>query len=237
LFNDAETYYELIELIAKQRYGIERSDLIKQSKLSSGGRLNQKLIELEEAGFIISFKPYGHIKRGSYYKMIDEYSLFYLNWIKPAESSIRHQSNPRGYWEGKSMLPAWKSWSGYSFESVCYKHIENIRLALHIPVTASIGAWRYAPQKNPNKNGAQIDLLFDRDDGVVTVCEIKYADTLFEINKAYFNNLRNKIDVYKEQGGVSKQIFMAMITCSGIKKNKYSDELLSGQAMLSDLFS
>lgn len=236
LFNESEVYDKLIRLIAKQRYGIERSDLLKKYKFSSGGRFDQRLSELKEAGFIINFKPYGHVKRGNYYRITDEYTLFYLNWIEPIEDSIRHQSKPRGYWEKQSKLPSWKSWSGYAFEAICYKHIEKIRAGLKIPVTANIGTWRYSPRKKSEEKGAQIDLLFDRDDGVVTICEIKCSDALFEIDKEYANNLLNKIDVFKKQSKIDKQIFIALITSSGVKPNIYSKELVSNQLTLTDLF-
>jgi AAA+ ATPase superfamily predicted ATPase len=235
LFSDAEVYNELIRLIAKQRYGIERSELLKQSKLSSGGRFNQRLLELEEAGFIIKFKPFGHIKRGHYYQIIDEYTLFYLNWIEPVADSIQHQNKPRGYWEDRSKSAAWKSWSGYAFEAVCYRHIENIRVALHIPVTANFGTWRYSPQRRSEESGAQIDLLFDRDDGVVTICEIKYSDSPFEIDKSYAKNLLNKVETFKKQSKTDKQFFITIITASGLKSTMYSEELIVNQATLSDL--
>lgn len=155
--------------------------------------------------------------------------------MEPIANSIQHQSKPRGYWEGRSKLPAWKSWSGYAFEAVCYKHIENIRVALHIPVTANFGTWRYVPVRGRDESGAQIDLLFDRDDGVVTICEIKYSDSLFEINKQYAKNLSNKVEAFKKQSKTDKQIFIAMIAANGLKRTMYSDELISTQATLADL--
>jgi hypothetical protein len=236
LFHEAEVYDDLIRLIAKQRYGIERSDLLKKTKFSSGGRLDQRLLELEEAGFIINFKPYGHVKRGHYYRITDEYTLFYLNWIEPIEDSIRYQNKPRGYWDNQSRSSGWKSWAGYAFEAVCYKHIEKIRVGLKIPITSNIGTWRYSPKKGSEEKGAQIDLLFDRDDDVVTICEIKHSDTLFLIDKQYANNLLNKVGVFKKQSGIDKQIFIALITSSGVKQNMYSTELIENQATLADLF-
>jgi hypothetical protein len=237
LFNESESYDELIRLIAKQRYGTERSELLKKSQFSSsGGRLDQRLRELEEAGFIVNFRPYGHIKRGQYYRVIDEYTLFYLNWVEPVKDSIRHQNKSRGYWEQQSKSAGWNSWSGYAFEAVCYKHIEKIRVGLNIPVTANVGTWRYSPKKGSEERGAQIDLLFDRDDGVVTICEIKYSATLFEIDKQYAGNLLNKVDVFKKQSRIDKQFFIALITSGGIKPTMYSTELISNQIELGDLF-
>jgi hypothetical protein len=236
LFNEPDIYDELIRRIAKYRYGIARHDLLKKSQFSSGGRLNQRLSELEEAGFIMSFKPYGHAQRGHYYRVTDEYTLFYLNWIEPIKNSVRHHSKPRDYWEKQSKSASWKSWSGYAFEAVCYKHIEKIRIGLNIPVTANMGAWRYSPRKDSEEKGAQIDLLFDRDDGVVTICEMKYSETPFEIDKQYAHNLLNKVDVFKKQSRLDKQIFIALITSNGIKQNKYSTELVSNQITLIELF-
>lgn len=236
LFNEAEIYIELIRLIAKNRYGIERSELLEKSKLLSGGRFNQRLMELEEAGFIISFKPYGHKKRGQFYRIIDEYILFYLDWVEPVANSIRHQSKSRGYWEGCSKSAASRSWSGYAFEAVCYKHIANIRVALNIPVTAEVGSWRHSSRKGGNDQGAQIDLLFDREDGLITLCEIKHTDEAFSIDKQYANNLQNKVDVYKKQTKTNKQIFIAMVTTSGLKPTMYSEELISNVVVLDDLY-
>ena len=127
-------------------------------------------------------------------------------------------------------------WSGYAFEAVCYKHIENIRIAMHIPVTANFGTWKYAPLKGSTENGAQIDLLFDRDDGVITLCEIKYSDTPFEIDKQYAKILLNKVETFKKQSKTDKQIFIGMITASGLKPTMYSDDLIVNKVSLSDLY-
>ncbi|MBS0359179.1 MAG: AAA family ATPase, partial [Proteobacteria bacterium] len=90
LFSNAETYEELVRIIASKRRGIERTEIFKKSKYSTdGGRLKKRLDALEKSGFIVSFKPYGFTKRGTFYRIIDEYSLFYLNWIEPAISNIR----------------------------------------------------------------------------------------------------------------------------------------------------
>lgn len=150
--------------------------------------------------------------------------------------TIRHLKKSFGYWEKKGSDPSWKSWSGYSFEAVCYKHISQIREALNISVTARIGTWHYFQRKGDNEKGAQIDLLFDRDDNVTTLCEIKYNETPFEVNKLYANNLINKMHVYKKQTKSKKQLFLAMIASGGLKPTMYSEELIASQVTLEDLF-
>jgi len=236
LFDHSTIHQELIRLIATKRNGIQRTQLLDQAALPSGGRVNQRLIELEEAGFIETFIPHGHKKRGKIYRLIDEYTLFYLTWIEPIVDSIRHRSRPPGYWQAKAQSATWKSWSGYAFESVCYKHIPAICTALNINPGSEIGSWRYVPQTNETAEGAQIDLLFDRSDNAITLCEIKHTNKPFAINKQYAKNLQNKIHVYKQQTRTNKQLLIAMITANGLKKTLYSEELIAGVVTLTDLF-
>jgi AAA+ ATPase superfamily predicted ATPase len=236
LFKDADLYIDLIRKIAKQRNGIERSSLLSKTKKTSGGRFNKRIQELAEAGFINISKPYGHHTRGQFYRVIDEYSLFYLNWIEPHANNIQHQDIPNKYWDALVKSPSWNSWSGIAFEAVCFKHITNIRDALGISVTAQIGSWRYATRKNDSEQGAQIALLFDRDDDTITICEIKYTEIPFQIDKQYKQNLLNKIAVYVKHAKTTKQIFMAMITSSGIKTNSYSEGFITNLVILADLF-
>jgi hypothetical protein len=237
LFTDSETYIELLRIIAKNRYGIDQKDLIKKSKtFSRGGGVVRKLTELEEAGFIISFTPYLHKKRGVYYRLIDEYTLFYLKWIEPVRNTIQKQSLETGYWARQQKSAGWHSWAGYAFESICYKHLSPIRKKLNINPTAIANAWRYAPTAKSKEDGAQIDLLFDREDDTITLCEIKYTDESFNIDKAYAANLKRKIDVFKEKTRTKKQIFFNMVSANNIKKTIYSEDMINGVVTLEDLF-
>lgn len=128
------------------------------------------------------------------------------------------------------------NWAGYAFESICYKHISQIRRALHISPTAIANGWRYVPTAKSNEKGAQIDLLFDRDDDSITICEIKYTNEPFVINKNYAEILKNKISIFKEMTRTKKQIFIAMISANGIKDTMYSEEMIQGIVTLDDLF-
>lgn len=241
LFEHSDAYHEIVRLIAKNRYGIDKGTLAKKTKLSSsGGSFKQKIKELEEAGFIMRIMPYGHKEKGEYYRISDEYTYFYLSWIEPVKDTFRKFDSAYGYWLEQIKLPAWQSWIGYTFETVCYKHITAIREALGITVGAKIGAWRYmqraAEREKEKKLGAQIDLLFDRDDGITTVCEIKYSEKPFIIDKDYYNKLINKISVYKRENRTNKQIFITMVAAHGLKQNEYSG-LIVKVVSLDDLFN
>ena len=132
--------------------------------------------------------------------------------------------------------PAYYVWAGYAFENICYKHIAQIRKALDVPLSALASPWRYSPLKSSKENGAQIDLLFSRSDHSTTLCEIKYTDKPFIIDKQYAENLKNKTCTFVKVTKTNNQIFMAMISANGVKKNKYSDEILSQVVTLEDLF-
>lgn len=183
LFDQSEAHQEIIQIMGTKRQGIERKTLLKLAKLSSdGGTFNKRLKELEASGFIISYTPFGHKKRNTYLQIVDEYILFYMAWIEPALGSISRLNRANGYWLEKRQSPSWKSWAGYAFESLCYKHLEQIRHALGVHSSATIGNWKYFPQKGSDEEGAQIDLLFDRNDDVITLCEMKYTTAPYKLN-------------------------------------------------------
>ncbi len=235
LFEDPEPYKDLIRVIAKHHSGIGQSALIKEAKLPSGGSTIKKLRQLEDAGFILSLVPYGHKEKGLYYLIDDEYSLFYLTWIEPNMRTIRKKTIGKGFWLSKSSQPAWKIWSGYAFETVCYKHIDQIRQALSIDPGADVGTYRYAPRTKADE-GIQIDLLFDRFDNTVTICEIKCHNTEFAIDKSYAKSLMKKVEIFRSQTRTKKNILLSMITAFGLKPTMYSEEIIASDATLDDLF-
>jgi AAA+ ATPase superfamily predicted ATPase len=236
LFNHHEMFEAAIRLIAQHRYGIGKEDIFKNLDIGKGKQGIKILQSLEDAGFIMSFKPHFHTKKGIYYRVIDEYTLFYLNWIEPIKNTLLKHSFENGYWQMQQKLPSWQSWSGYAFEAVCYKHIRQIRKALKLSPADIPNSWRYVPKQRSKKRGAQIDLLFDRQDNSITLCEIKYNDNPFILTKDYVDILKRKIEVFKQQTRTKKQLFMAFIAANGIKNNYYSDDMIDGVVTLADLF-
>lgn len=236
LFDQAEINLKIIREIVKAGNKISREDLIKKTGIQSGGTLNKRLKELEAAGFIQHFLPYKHKKRDHFYRVIDEFSLFHLKWIEPFLSlNLMSEQN---YWEIMIKSPAVSSWSGLAYEALCLKHISQIRKALGLEkIGCQIGTWQYLPKKGSFEDGVQIDLFFDRSDGVITICEIKYSDSPFLIDRTYAKNLMRKMEVFERHFKTSKQIFLAFITTSGLKTSLWSKELVQNQVALKDLFS
>ncbi len=234
LFEHSEDNLSIIKVIDSQRYGISREELIKKTKFSSGGTLNKRLNELESSGLIQSFIPYGHKKKEFYYRVIDEYCHFFLTWIEPLKK--KGIEGGKAYWQTKSKSPSAVSWAGYAFESVCLKHIDQIREALELhEIACELGSWRYVPKKGSQSKGTQIDLLFDREDGVITICEIKYSEAPFGVDKDYAQNLKNKLETFDKHFQSKKQLFLALITVAGLKPTIWSEDLIQSEVKLEDL--
>jgi len=239
LFENEEQYKEIIIFLANHKNGIQRSIIEQNNKLTGkGGNLTKRLQDLEYAGFIASYIPFGHKKMGIFYRLNDEYCLFYLKWIQPIKNKLQ-QGLIAKYWKRIVDTPEYFSWLGYSFESICYKHINKLKQALKIDESSVASPWRYIPKKGSlerGEQGAQIDLLFERDDDAITICEIKYTEQPFAIDKQYAHNLTRKIAVFRKITRINKQIFIVMISANGLKKTIYSEEIINNIITLEDLF-
>lgn len=236
LFDAADLNLTIVREIARYRYGISFKELMKKIGKTAGGRYSERLSELEAAGFIQKFLPYGRKRRDHYYRVIDEYTMFYLRWI---DEIVNGKEVPKSsnYWMQITNMSVWQSWAGYAFEGVCQKHADNIIRKLGLEtVGCLIGNWRYLPVHKTKEAGAQIDLLFDRQDGAISICEIKYSSKLFSLDKNYAKNLLNKIEVFQKQTKTKKQIFLVMVTTMGLKRNVWSEDLVHSVVELKDLF-
>ncbi|MDM8335578.1 AAA family ATPase [Wolbachia pipientis] len=139
LYEEPETYLNVICAIAKKPKEVSRKGLIKVTKITEGGRLTTKLRNLEEAGFIGGFLPLNKGKRGVYYRLIDEYVLYYLAWIELLrEVTKRAIMSDVHSWELAIKKSAWLTWTGQAFEAICFKHADRIRRKLDIELIAVI---------------------------------------------------------------------------------------------------
>lgn len=235
LFSQAEANLLIVKEIVKHGNCLSRDEIIKYTGLQSGGTLKKRLRELEVSGFIQGFTPYGKKKRDHYFRVIDEFSLFHLKWLAPKLQSYGYQEEH--YWQQQVKAPSVLSWKGQAFENVCLKHLSEIKNGLNLThVLCKIGSWRFIPKAGSKEQGAQIDLLFDREDGVITLCEIKYSEHPFSIDKDYANQLMKKVTVFEKHFSTKKQIFLALIATQGLKKSIWSENLVAQSISLESLF-
>lgn len=237
LFENPELYISIIRLISKNWSGISQESIFREIEgLSKGGEGQKKLKALEDSGFIKKFIPFQNKKRGIYYKLIDEYSLFYLKWIEPIKNTLFTGNIQKGYWVKEMKSQNYSIWSGYAFEIICYKHVLQISKALGIEADSIPYTWRYVPKKGKDDQGAQIDLLFDRTDDAITICEIKYYNDKFKLTKEYLNILDRKKRVFEKQTSTKKQIFISLIASNGVAKTYYADKIIDNVITIDDLF-
>ena len=229
LFPKAERYISVIRALAEKPNGMTRNEIIKSCQLTSGGTTTKILESLEESGFIVKYLPIGKNLKLALYKLSDPYSAFYLKFI--ADSRMKGQ----GSWIKKSKSPSWKSWSGFSFERLCLAHIAQIKKALGISgVYTEESSWR--GNTEPDGKGAQIDLIIDRGDNVMNICEIKFSKNLFTINKTYAEGLRHKLFAFQQQTNSRKTLFLTMITTFGLVENLYSTSMVEQHIEMDALF-
>ncbi|SMC48524.1 hypothetical protein SAMN04488524_0778 [Pedobacter africanus] len=229
LFAEADKHISVVKALAAKPAGLTRKEIINACGLSSGGTATLLLEELLESGFISAYIPFEKNLRDSVYKLSDEYSRFYLKFIESGRAS------GSGTWIKLSTAPTWRSWSGTAFESICLKHTSEIKKALGISgIYTEESVWRFVGRKN--QTGAQIDLLLDRNDFCISICEMKFSTGQFSIDKGYAEDLQNKVDVFRQETKTKKSIFIVLVTSFGTMQNPYKLSMVQNEVTLKDLF-
>jgi uncharacterized protein len=232
LFEGYQEHLRIIAALAAVDEGLSRDELLVQTGLSSGGGMSQMLEELEAGGFIASTAPFRKASRDRIYRLVDEFSLFHHAWMKPRSKTAAG----RGHWLQVRGTPRWRNWSGHAFEMLCLKHGQQLRRALGISgMQTTLTAWRHRPRSKKD-GGAQIDLLIDRADNTINLCEMKFTYTPFPIDKAYAATLNLKRDIFQRHTRTRKTLFLTMVTSSGLVRNELSDQLIQSSIEMSALF-
>jgi AAA+ ATPase superfamily predicted ATPase len=218
LFRKAGRHTAVVKALASKNKGLTRDEVAKLSKINKGGTLSSILNELELSGFIRAYKPFGKKQRGRLYQLIDPFSLFYLNFMDgsgPADES---------FWIHTLATASRNAWSGYAFEQVCLWHTAEIKDALGISGMASdVSGWR-SERESP---GMQVDLVLDRSDGVINLCEMKYSMDEYVINKKYSTELRNRRAAFIRETKTRKAVHLTFVTVYGLLGNEYAQDVQS----------
>lgn len=231
LFTNSEQYIKIVEQVSKKRMGLTRNEIAEKTKLPANGVLSKMLHDLTDSGFIRKYSFYGRKSKDILYQLSDYYSLFYYRFIKGGFGKDEK------FWSHTLDNPARRAWAGLTFEQLCKDHIPQIKNKLGIAgVLSEESSWFVsAGEGETESSGAQIDLLIDRRDQVINICEIKFSMNEFQIDKDYEQKLRNKITVFRQKTNCKKTIQLSMITTFGIQKNKYSN-IVTNEVLLDDLF-
>lgn len=231
LFKDSEAYVKVVECLNQKGYGMTRTEIADAVKMKSGKTLTTILDNLESCGFIRKYNHYGCAQRKALYQLIDFFTLFHFRFLR--DSSFRNLL----YWSQLQRTPRFYAWAGISFELLAQCHIAQIKQKLGIAgVATNTYSWRSKNSEDENEHAAQIDLVIDRGDNTVNLCEMKFSENEFTITKDYEQNLRNKIGLFAEETHTRKSIQLTLVTSFGLKQGKYSG-IAQTEVLLDDLFA
>ena len=234
LYRNPSLYIEVVKTLSKKGKGLTRQEIIDALKIKSNGALSKVLKELEEGGFIQAYYPYENSKRKNtttkknlIYQLIDLFSLFYLRFVK--EANLSNDT----FWTSNYNTPQLNTWRGLAFETLALWHIPQIKMALGISgISCRVYSWI---GENEEKEKAQIDLIIDRADNVVNLCEMKWCDEKYAITKKYGLELKRKMDIFYEATKTRKLAMITLITTFGLKLSSYRD-IAQKNITLSQLF-
>ena len=202
---------------------------IKKRTSSDGGDASRRLRELEECGFIFRNPVMGTVKKDALYQLMDNFTLFHFKFL------ANNRQIQENFWQLSHDKPSVNAWRGLSFERLCFWHIPQIKRALGISgILANVCSWR-AKCDAKDKEDAQIDMLIDRDDRVINVCEMKFTTDKFTMTETESRKLRQRIERFRAATGTRKGIMPTLISSAGLKRNAHSS-IITQEVTLDDLF-
>ena len=227
LFKMERRHVEIVKALAGKKSGMMREEVLAALGESSNGDVSECLSELVECGFVRRYSQPGRVKRGAVYQLIDNYTLFYFQFLNG------WKGNDPQFWTHHFLSPRLNAWRGISFERICFWHIPQIKAALGISgIGADVYSWRGT---DPEGGGTQIDMLIDRADNTVSVCEMKYSQDEYDMTAEEAGNIRRRGNLFARAAKLRKAIQNVLITNFGMRRSKHSG-VIHREVTLDDLF-
>jgi len=265
LFEHHKSHDDITRAIASKKKGMTREEILTSTHSASGGTLSTRLSELSSSGFIELIEPL-YKNDFARYRLIDPFVLFSLKWIEPAGSGFLSEGDDRELFMKLQKMQEFSVWQGGVFEGICLSHKRQLLEALGLRILrvkmAPWGVRRSQPDqektttspkeklktrpgrslkskelKNSAERGAEIDLVIDRDDGAISLCEMKYYSDVFEISEAYGNKLDEKKRIFAEVTRTKKSINTVIIAPNGVKDNAHKRRCVQNIVTIDDLFA
>jgi len=217
LFSNAEEMKTIVRCLSEKNRGLSRKEIVQATGIDDSGNFSKKLKALISGGFVIKYSSFGNGKREDYYKLTDPFCLFYLKFMKDKK---------RKSWINIEETRKVMVWKGYAFENVCWNHINQIKDTLKIGgVVTEESLW--SKRGDDSTDGTQIDLIIDRKDHVLNMCEIKFYSDEFAVDKEYHLVLERRKKLLREVIPVKSVVHSTLITTYGLKRNEYSGDFVS----------
>ena len=218
LFNEPESYLKIIDALGTIRLGMTRDELVKEGGITSNGKLTRMLEDLTECGFIKRIPSYGGKSKDDLIQLVDNFTIFYYKYIK------ENQNNDEHFWSNSYNSPIRAAWTELAFERVCFQHIPQIKQAMGIAGVAT-QCYSWKAKGGMHSSGAQIDMVLDRSDNIINICEIKFSKGEYTITKDYAMSLNNKVKRFIDDTKTKKSILLTMITTNGVTHNEYWNQI------------
>lgn len=213
VFRNPEVIKKTVEFLATRSIGFTRKEISEKIGISNGSALTEILSALLVSDFIAYYIPFGEGKRDGKYRLMDPFCLFYLKFVKDSETLNQD------FWMSNLASQSIVTWRGFAFENVCFNHIPAIKSALGISgVSTKHSAWS---KREGDNSGVQIDLIIERKDNIVNMCEIKFYGDEFAVDKSYDRLLRSRSSALKEYVPKKCAVHSTLITTYGLKQNEY----------------
>ena len=228
-FSNPQAMKTLVKYLSKRNAGYTRKEIVDNLEIKDGGHLSKNLKALIASDFIIEYVPFGLGKRETHYKLVDPFCKFCLKFVNDKETL------DEAFWQQNVSSQSINSWRGFAFENVCFNHISQIKAALGISgVSTTHSAWSKRPDEE-NDDGAQIDLIIDRKDNVVNMCELKFYSGEYTVDKSYHTTLMNRQNLLSSLISKKSIVHGTLVTTYGLTYNEYSGDFIK-TITLDDLF-
>lgn len=221
----------IVSALARKSKGLSRDEISKLTKVRTGGELSKLLNELEWCGFIRKYNSIGKQTKDALYQLIDNFTLFHFQYIQGNRNNDNH------FWTNNIGSPVHRAWSGFAFECVCLQHISQIKEALGISgVLSNVYSWRTEADEDKGIDKTQIDLLIDRNDGVINLCEMKFSAQEYAITEDEEMKLRRRRGNFVDATQTKKAVHITLVTPYGLKQNSHSS-IAQNEINLTSLFN
>jgi len=226
-------YKAIIEYLSHRKFAT-RSQIIRHLKIKSSGYVTDLLTDLTECEFVRKYVPY-NLEENSLlarYRIQDQYLHFYFKFIRPIEARVEagefnHEPT------AAIQMSQYQQWLGYAYERFCIKYHYIIAKMLGISgIKYRVGPY-FSRKTNKVQEGFQIDLLFDRDDNVITIFEIRYTQA--KVSSAVIEELEQKLQRFANPK--KKTIHLVLITRNGATENLINSHYFDRIIELEDWFN
>ncbi len=226
LFKKPAPYEAIVSALGEKGTGLSRAELSAATGFPETGTLTRQLEELEQCGFIRKYVALGQKNKGAVFQLIDNFTLFHFMADKAARGIGGRN------WTQSVDSPFVSTWEGIAFERVCLQHIRQIKAALQIGgVATQVAAWR----GEADGERAQIDLVIDRADGIVNLCEMKFGREPYSLDAEELRRLERRRWIFKAATGTRKAVHLTMVVAPELKRNAAAFDVQS-VVSLDDLF-